>query len=90
MRTKKMIKNFLKKIIESDAGENMATLKEFVLEKTTRQNYTHEIVTLLNICKLQQSLSKAISNDWNPDVQSKIADIDKAISSLENFTNVSK
>ena len=85
-----MIKNFLKKIIESDAGENMATLKEFVLEKTSGQNSTYEIATLLKICKLQQNLIKEISNDWNPDVQSQIADIDKAISSLENFTKISK
>jgi hypothetical protein len=80
-----MIKSFLKQLIEGDGGENMAALKEFVLEKTTGQNYSHEIATLLKICKLQQTLIKEISNDWNPDVQSKLADIDKAISSLENY-----
>ena len=85
-----MIKNFLKKIIESNVGENMATLKEFVLDNTHTQNYSHEIATLLKICKLQQSLLKEVSNAWNPDVEKIMAEIDKAISSLENFTNVGK
>jgi len=65
----------------------LGTFKEFLLE-TTGKNYSHELNTLLKICKLQQSLLKEVSNEWNPDVQSKIAEIDKTIVSLENYTKV--
>lgn len=65
----------------------MGTFKEFLLE-TTGKNYNHELNALLKICKLQQSLLKEVSNEWNPDVQSKIAEIDKTIVSLENYTKV--
>lgn len=67
----------------------MGALKEFWLE-TTGQSHGHEINTLLKICKLQQVLLKEVSNAWNPDVEKIMTEVDKQISSLENFTKVGK
>lgn len=67
----------------------MGALKEFWLE-TTGQSHGHEINTLLKICKLQQVLLKEVSNEWNPETNNIMQEIDKAISGLENFNKVGK